>query len=87
MRHFSPDDIRHIAQLARLSVSVDDLKKFPEQLTNILRFVSTLQKIDTNGIAPTHHVTEGLTELRDDVVEPSPMNVEGGIRVPSVFDQ
>lgn len=86
MHQFSEADIRHIARLARLSMSEHDVQKFPEQLSNILSFVSSLQKVETNGVPPTHHVSEGVSVVRDDVVQESDTGLNGSrVRVPSVF--
>lgn len=90
MHQFSPDEIRHIAHLARLSVSDADLKKFPEQLTNIVQFVSSLQKVKTDGTQAIPYESDAVSLLRDDVVDETNAAervtmADGGVSVPSVF--
>jgi aspartyl-tRNA(Asn)/glutamyl-tRNA(Gln) amidotransferase subunit C len=64
--HLSPDDIRHIAKLARLELSDAEIERFPMQLSSILDYVSQLQKVDTAGVEATAHVTGLESVLRPD---------------------
>lgn len=62
------EQVRHIAKLARLGLSEDELKKFSTQLTNILQYVEVLGEVDTSNVEPTNQVT-GLTNvMRPDVL-------------------
>lgn len=64
-------NVRHIATLANLTLSVDEVVKFERQLTETLQYIAQLQKVDTSKIIPTNQVT-GLTNIfREDVVSPS----------------
>lgn len=64
-------NVRHIATLANLTLSEDEVVKFERQLTETLQYIAQLQKVDTSKIIPTNQVT-GLTNIfREDVVSPS----------------
>jgi len=49
----SREEVLHIARLARLGLTEDEVDRFREQLSNILENFEVLQQIDTSGIAPT----------------------------------
>jgi aspartyl-tRNA(Asn)/glutamyl-tRNA(Gln) amidotransferase subunit C len=49
----SHQEVLHIANLAKVGVTEDDLEVFSQQLSNILENFSVLQKINTDGITPT----------------------------------
>jgi aspartyl-tRNA(Asn)/glutamyl-tRNA(Gln) amidotransferase subunit C len=62
------EQVRHIAKLARLGLSDEEVKKFSTQLTNILQYVEVLGEVDTSNVEPTNQVT-GLTNvMRPDVL-------------------
>ncbi len=68
---FSPQDVKHIAQLANLVVSEDLLEKLPVQLSNILDLVRKLNDVDTQNIAPTSQVTGLANVFREDSIQTS----------------
>ncbi len=73
MSTITADQVRHIAKLARLSVSEGDLEKYAGELSAILNYVDVLTKVDTSGVEPTAQVT-GLTNVtRSDVVRDPPL--------------
>lgn len=49
----SRDEVLHIARLARLGLTEDELDKFREQLSNILENFEVLQQVDTSNVPPT----------------------------------
>lgn len=65
-----PEDLRRLAELARLELGQDEAAALAEDLARILGFVRQLQELDTTGVPPTAHVMELATPLRDD--EPGP---------------
>lgn len=65
------EQVRHVAALARLSLTPDEEKRYQEQLSEILDAVDALNAVDTSGVEPTSHATRGETALREDVVRPS----------------
>ena len=54
----SKKEVEHIAKLARLEFTEDELNRFTEQLSTILNYVSKLNEINTENIEPTSHVIE-----------------------------
>ena len=64
----SHEEVAHIAKLARLELSESDLERFAAQLTSVLAHVETIQRLDTDNVAPMTHALELSNVLRDDVV-------------------
>lgn len=68
MTKLTRDDVLHLAQLARISLSDDEVAEFSEELSAILQYVEQLGSVDVSGLKPTNQVT-GLTNvMRDDDV-------------------
>lgn len=67
----TPDDVRKIAQLARLNLNEDEVDRFAEQLDSILNHFTELQTVDTAGVEPTAHSVGGQNVTRPDVARPS----------------
>lgn len=71
MIQVTPTQVRHIAGLARLRLSEEEVEKFSRELSSILKYVQKLQEVDTQGIVPTSQVT-GLSNIsRPDVLSSS----------------
>ena len=60
------DEVKHVAQLANLSLSESQVNLFQKQLSEILHYVETLNKVDTKNIEPTSQVTGLETVIRED---------------------
>jgi len=67
----SREEALHIARLARLGVTEEDVDKFREQLSNILENFDILQQVDTEGVPPTAQSIVLQNVMRDDEVAPS----------------
>jgi aspartyl-tRNA(Asn)/glutamyl-tRNA(Gln) amidotransferase subunit C len=67
----SREEVKHIAQLARLGLSEDEVEKLREQLSNILENFEILKKADTTDVPPTSHPIALVNVFRDDEVAPS----------------
>ena len=68
MADLSREDVLKLAQLARLSISDEEVERYRSELNSILHFVEQLQAADVEGLDPTSQVT-GLTNVsRDDTV-------------------
>lgn len=67
----SIDEVKHVAKLAKLNLSNDDIKKFQKQLTEIVEFVGKLQEVDTKDIEPTSQVTGLENVFREDIIKSS----------------
>ncbi|MBA4336648.1 Asp-tRNA(Asn)/Glu-tRNA(Gln) amidotransferase GatCAB subunit C [bacterium] len=53
----SEDDVKHIAKLARLKLSDEEIKKFSGQLSGIFKYVEQLDEVNTDGLEETSQVT------------------------------
>ena len=51
----SREQVQHIARLARIGLSDDDIAKFSEQLSEILDYFERLRQVDTEDVPPTAH--------------------------------
>lgn len=71
MSKISADDVRKVAQLARLDLPDDKIATYTTQLERILDYVDQLQAVDTEGVAPTTRAVEVVNVTRDDVVVPT----------------
>ena len=61
-------DVEHAAILARLGLTDDEKKKFTEQLSGILEYAETINKLDTKNTAPTSHAIPMKNVFREDKV-------------------
>ena len=65
------EEVLHIAQLAHLGLSEDEVPKFQEQLSEILDHFEALRALDTEGVPPTSHPLPLESVMREDEVAPS----------------
>ncbi|MDP4007693.1 MAG: Asp-tRNA(Asn)/Glu-tRNA(Gln) amidotransferase subunit GatC [Candidatus Peregrinibacteria bacterium] len=63
------EEVRHIAHLARLKLSEEEVEKFSTQLTGILQWMEMLKEVDTDGVEETCQVTGLENVLREDSVK------------------
>ena len=63
---------KHVADLARLELSTDELTTYTGQLNKILDYAKELEKINTDKVEPTYHSIETGTVLRADKVSEFP---------------
>jgi len=96
MAKLSDEDIRHLADLALISLTDDDVAMFRPQLSSILQYVEQLNAVDTAGLEPTSQVT-GLSRVsrQDDdtsdtmapreLLAQTPDTQDGQIKVPKVI--
>jgi aspartyl-tRNA(Asn)/glutamyl-tRNA(Gln) amidotransferase subunit C len=66
MAKLTPGDVLKLAQLARLSLSDDELQAFTGEFEEILNYVEQLQSVDTEGLAPTNQVSGNVNVMRED---------------------
>ena len=67
----SRDDVVHVAVLARLDLTDDEIDLFTGQLAAVLDHAADVAALDTAGVPPTAHPLPLVNVLRDDVVRPS----------------
>lgn len=91
----SRDDVAHVATLARLQLSEEELDRYTDQLAAVLDHAADVAALDLAGVEPTAHplplanvlradtVVPGLD--RDEVLAQAPAAAEGRFRVPPVL--
>jgi aspartyl-tRNA(Asn)/glutamyl-tRNA(Gln) amidotransferase subunit C len=90
-------EVSHLARLARLALTDDELEHFAEQLDVILTSVARVSEIAADDIPPTSHSVPLTNVFRADVVTPSltaeealsqaPAAEDGRFRVPRMLDE
>ena len=70
MARITKDEVLHVARLARLELSDDEVAKFQEQLSDILEAVSKVAELDLADVPPTAHPLEIENAWADDVPRP-----------------
>jgi aspartyl-tRNA(Asn)/glutamyl-tRNA(Gln) amidotransferase subunit C len=90
------EQVRHIARLARIAMSDEEIERLAPELNNILGWVEQLGEVNTDGIEPLatvidqklrlRHdaVTDG--DIRDDVLANAPEAQHGFFAVPKVIE-
>lgn len=73
MANLNPAEVRHIAKLARLQLSDEEVAKFTTELTSIISYIDTLREVNTDGVEPTEQVTGLLNVTREDTVYDQPL--------------
>jgi len=64
----SNEQVRHIARLARIAMSDEELERLVPELNAIIGWVEQLGEVNTDGVEPLTAVIEQKLRLRDDVV-------------------
>ena len=67
----SEQEVKRIAELSRLSLSSEELKKRTQDMNNILNYMDTLNEIDTENIEELYNVHDMNNSLREDNYEDS----------------
>jgi aspartyl-tRNA(Asn)/glutamyl-tRNA(Gln) amidotransferase subunit C len=88
-------DVEHVANLARLGLTEEEKEIFTDQLSKILEYAETINKLDTEGIEPTFHAIPMKNVFREDEVKPcqnpedilaqAPEEEDGMFRVPKIL--
>lgn len=89
-------DIKNVANLARLSLTEDEMKEMPDQMKSIIEFADRLSELDIEDVKPTAHVVEQTNVMREDVpksdftreemLKNAPTHTEEYIYVPKAFE-
>lgn len=69
------EDVLHVAELARLGLTEEEVPLVEKELNDVLSFMAKLNELDTEGISPTTHVLDLYNVFREDLVLES-MGVE-----------
>ncbi len=87
MPRITPDDVAHVAKLARLSLTEDELTTFTGQLDAVLDHAADVEALDLDDVPPTSHPYPLQNVLRDDEVRPSLDRDEVLAQAPDVEDR
>ena len=87
------EQVLHVARLARLALSDEEIERMSGELPAILEHVARMNELDLEGVEPTSHVVALVNVLRPDeprpswdrerVLEGAPEPSDGAFRVPS----
>jgi len=93
----SREDVEHVATLARLGLTDDEIDRMQGQLNRILEAIGQLQSVDTSAVGPTAQVIALENVMRDDVSRPglsreaalanAPRREGAHLRVPVVLEE
>jgi aspartyl-tRNA(Asn)/glutamyl-tRNA(Gln) amidotransferase subunit C len=96
-RLISPDEVRHVARLARLALGEDEVGLYATQLSAILEHVEAVRRLDTAEVPPTAHPFPVENVLRPDVQAPcldrdtvlsqAPLAEKNRFRVPRIMGE
>jgi aspartyl-tRNA(Asn)/glutamyl-tRNA(Gln) amidotransferase subunit C len=92
-----PEQVRHVARLARLELSEEELARFTTQLGSVLDYAAQLAELDVEDLDPMSHPLPLVNVLRDDEVLPglersevlaeAPAAEDGRFRVPRILSE
>ena len=95
--HLTTDEVRHVAELAKLRLTEEEIRQYTQQLSAILDYAESLQQVDTSHVPPTPYVLPLANVMANDAPRPSLSNdaalanapdaAGGFFRVPAVFEE
>ena len=95
--HLTVEAVRHVAELAKLRLTEEEVAQYAEQLSSILAYAEGLQMVDTSNVPPTPYVLPLENVWREDVPAPgltneqalanAPDSANGFFRVRAVFEE
>ncbi|MFD1360799.1 Asp-tRNA(Asn)/Glu-tRNA(Gln) amidotransferase subunit GatC [Lentibacillus salinarum] len=96
MADISKDQVKHVANLARLAITEEEADMFTDHLSSIIQYAEQLNELDTDNVEPTTHVLDLKNVLREDkpkewiskedAMKNAPDEQEGYFRVPSILE-
>ena len=91
------DEVRHVAELAKLALTEEEIVQYTQQLSAILDYATLLQAVDTSGVPPTPYILPLTNVMREDEAAPclsnavalanAPDSDQGFFRVRAVFEE
>lgn len=78
-------DVKKVAKLANLPLTLDEEKKYQSQLDKVLEYVDQLQKTDTKNVSETAQSIDLKNVSRADKIGNCPPLVKGYIKIPAIF--
>lgn len=96
MADISTDQVKHVADTARLEITDEEAERFTEQLSSILEYAEQLNELDTTDVEPMTHVLDMKNVLRkdepkewitqEDALKNAPDTKGDYFRVPSILE-
>ena len=96
MTRITMDEVKHVANLARLAITEEEAEKLTNDLDAIISFAEQLNELDTENVEPTSHVLDMKNIFREDVSKPglpveevlknAPDHENGQIKVPAIIE-
>lgn len=93
----SPEQVAHVARLARLDLTDDELEHYTDQLAAILDHAADIEALDLEGVEPMTHPVPLVNVLREDIVRPcldrdevlaaAPAAESGRFKVPPILGE
>jgi aspartyl-tRNA(Asn)/glutamyl-tRNA(Gln) amidotransferase subunit C len=90
-------EVAHVANLARLELTAEELERYATQLSTVLEHVETIRRLDISDVPPTSHAVPVADVLRADEVRPSlgqkavlaaaPLTESGRFKVPRILGE
>ncbi|MGH2401877.1 MAG: Asp-tRNA(Asn)/Glu-tRNA(Gln) amidotransferase subunit GatC [Candidatus Limnocylindria bacterium] len=97
MATITREDVEHVAHLARLHLTEEEVDRMQTQLSNILEAIETLRDVDTSQVGPTASVIQLENVMREDEARPvltrdaalanAPLRDDPFLRVPTVLQE
>lgn len=91
----SKENVKHIAELARLGLTAEEITKYQKELSKILEYIDKLKEVDIEGIEPTSHPFLVKNVMRKDeqagkrqaakLLKLAPKTYKGFLKVKSVL--
>lgn len=91
------DEVKHVAKLAKLEFTDDELQMFAGQMDDIIKMVQQLGEVDTEGVPVTSTVAEAKNVMREDeavkgtdrdkLMHNVPQKDKGFVKVPAIIDE
>jgi len=82
----SDAEVRHVAMLARLALTDEQLETLRGELNSILGHIDTIQQLDLQGIEPMTHAIPLVNQTRPDVVRPCLSRDDALLNAPDAED-
>ena len=91
------EEVRHVAELAKLALSESEVEAYTSQLSAILAYAEQVQDVDTSSVSPTPYVLPLVNVMDPDEPRPcldtetalanAPDRVDGYFRVRAIFEE
>lgn len=88
------EQVQHVAKLARLELSPEEVNIYTEQISKILDYIDQLNEVNTDGIEPMTQPIPTVNVMREDIVKKvfdrnellknAPQEEQGFFRVPKI---